>query len=242
MYISIAHIKIPRVLLGTSPFIGAGQFERAYEYFQKFYLNPKEIEKLIKFSYSLGVKGIQALPFEPIPQVLAKVLKEIPDLCVIPSVLKAYDIDLFQKFDAPLMFLHAGISNKKNKEELEELLDEIRDTGAIAGIATHKPYEVLTWIKENRIKVNAVLVPFNKAGLFMDTSPDELIKLLRELNVIVFAKKTLGAGRLPVKESLEFVAKTEVIDGITIGVASEEEAKETFSLALSLFSKEVKKK
>jgi len=67
LQIQMGKARIPRVLLGTSPFIGAGQFgRRAAFYYNYFYENPKNIVKIIHKAVDLGVTGVQALPFRPI--------------------------------------------------------------------------------------------------------------------------------------------------------------------------------
>ena len=46
--ISVKGKKLPRVLLGTSPFLGAGQFGvKAYEYYKAFFENPFRITELL---------------------------------------------------------------------------------------------------------------------------------------------------------------------------------------------------
>ena len=63
----IDETEIPSVSLGTSPFIGAGQFgPRAEEYYRQFYLNPMNIEAIIKKSTELGVPAVQALTYDKI--------------------------------------------------------------------------------------------------------------------------------------------------------------------------------
>jgi hypothetical protein len=67
----IGRAKIPRILLGTSPFVGAGQFgARAHEYYSQFYRNPRNITKIILKAANLGIAGIHVRPFNPVFEAL----------------------------------------------------------------------------------------------------------------------------------------------------------------------------
>ena len=81
-----------------------------------------------------------------------------------------------------------------------------------------------------------MLAPLNKYGHLMDLRPDEAVNLYRELGIPIIAKKVLGAGRIEPREALEFIARSKCVDGVAIGVASVEEAEETFSIALKLIN------
>jgi hypothetical protein len=53
------HPRIPKLMLGTSPFIGAAQFGRkAYEYRRMFFYNESNMKKLFIKSALLDVKFI----------------------------------------------------------------------------------------------------------------------------------------------------------------------------------------
>ena len=48
LQLRVGKARIPRILLGTSPFIGAGQFGiRAQFYYEHFYQNPGNIVKIV---------------------------------------------------------------------------------------------------------------------------------------------------------------------------------------------------
>ncbi|MFQ6074099.1 MAG: hypothetical protein ACE5KC_02655, partial [Candidatus Bathyarchaeia archaeon] len=57
--LQVGKAKIPRILLGTSPFIGSGQFgSRAASYYEHFYGHPENIAKIILAAVDLGVTGV----------------------------------------------------------------------------------------------------------------------------------------------------------------------------------------
>ena len=60
--------------LGTSPFIGAGQFgPLSADYYKRFYLNPLNMEEIIIKSVELGVPAVQAIAYERIIQAIKHV-------------------------------------------------------------------------------------------------------------------------------------------------------------------------
>ena len=133
------------------------------------------------------------------------------------------------------------MSNTQEETLIGELMDCINEAGAIPGLVTHRPVRLLTWLREAKLNVGALMVPLNKEGIFMDGSPRQVIELLRDFSGLIIAKKVLGAGKIPAREALEYVASVPLVDCVAVGVASEEEARETFSIALRLFSEERRK-
>jgi len=62
----IGKVKFPKVLFGSSPFFGAGQFkERSMIYHDKFYLNPPNITQLYQESILRGLNAIH-VPSDPV--------------------------------------------------------------------------------------------------------------------------------------------------------------------------------
>jgi predicted aldo/keto reductase-like oxidoreductase len=60
--------------------------------------------------------------------------------------------------------------------------------------------------------------------------------MLEGFKKIIIAKKTLAAGRLPPKEAFQYIASTRCVDAVAVGIASEREAEETFSIAIQYFA------
>jgi hypothetical protein len=80
------------------------------------------------------------------------------------------------------------------------------------------------------------MVPVNKLGYLMDTEIygyDErthLNQLINSLDKTIIVKKVLAAGILKPQEAFDYLKTVEFADIVTIGIASEAEAEETFSL------------
>ncbi len=64
---------LPGLMLGTSPFIGAGQFgSKSLDYQRQFFDNPDNMIRLFVHSANLGVKAIQLIGYQPLVTALMK--------------------------------------------------------------------------------------------------------------------------------------------------------------------------
>jgi len=245
LQIQIGKAKIPRVLLGTSPFIGAGQFgSRAYEYYQKFYRKPENIAKIILKAIDLGITGIQALPYSPIfkaVKIAEENLKEkLKIVATIGPKNPVEDLKNFQKFNTVAAILHGEITDTKDKRRISELLNRMHYAGFLAGVTTHRPFSTLSWLLKTELDLDIVMTPYNKLGMFMDAKPEEIAEKAIQLHKPVIGKKILAAGYLKPKEALEYACKSGLLSIVALGVASEKEAEETFRAAAKAFSGVVK--
>jgi hypothetical protein len=64
----------------------------------------------------------------------------------------------------------------------------------------------------------------------MDKERTELRDLIRSLDKTIIANKTLAAGILTPNDAFTYLKTVDFIDLITVGIASEAEAVETFDL------------
>ncbi len=241
LQLQIGGVKIPRILLGTSPFIGAGQFGgRAYLYHLKFYMNPMNIVKIASKAVELGVTGVQALPHRPILQALKAVEGERGVKLTVVGTIgpddPIEDIKSFKGLNTVAMVLHGALTDGRSERQISKLLDEIRAANSLAGVATHHPFSTLSWLLRTELDVDLIMLPFNKLGAFMDAKPERVAELVKGVKKPVLGKKALAAGRIPPDEALSFVAKSGCIDAVALGIASEHEAEETFKAAACAFS------
>jgi len=241
LQLQIGKAKIPRILLGSSPFIGAGQFgSKASFYYSHFYRNPKNIAKIILKAVDLGVTGVQAFPYRPIFSALKAVERELKEKLTIVATIglnnPLNDIRDFKELNTVAMLLHAEITDKRDLRKISELLNRVHAVGSLAGLATHKPFSTLNWLLEADIDVDLLMLPFNKLGMFMDADSVRVAEAIERLGKPVIGKKILGAGHLPPQDALSYVARMGCIDIVALGIASEREAEETFTAAATAFS------
>jgi len=237
----VGKARIPRILLGTSPFIGSGQFgRRAASYHDHFYKHPENIVKIILIAVDVGVTGVQALPSPPIFSALKAAERELrQNLTVVGTVGPddpLDDIKDFQRFHTVAMLVHGEITDERRLQKVSELLNEIRAANCLAGLTTHKPFSTLNWLLKTELDVDLVMLPFNRLGMFMDSTPAKTAEAIRKLGKPVIGKKVLAAGYLSPKDALTYIAEHGCIQMAALGVASEKEAKETFAAAATAFS------
>jgi len=242
--IQVGKARIPRVLLGTSPFIGAGQFgSRAEKYYKKFQ-HVENIVKVVRVAVDFGVLGVQVLPSPKVFEAISWVEAEVKDKLTIVGTVGLHDaveeIKRFSEFKTVALLIHGNITDRKNTKLVSELLNQIHASNRLAGLVSHRPYATLKWLQKTDLTadVDLLMLPFNKLGMFMDAEPAVLAHEILHLNKPVIGKKTLAAGYLTPRDAFRFIAENKCITMVAVGVASVEEAKETFAAAASLLCKE----
>jgi len=228
-------VKVPRLMLGTSPFLGAGQFgHRAMEYRRLFYENPENMTELIAEAANFGIPYVQALGDE----IIAKAIDDArelsgKDIQVVGSV-GMYDFDqeleIIRSLNAKIILTHAFITDRLD-DYFGKCIDEISNT-SIAGVATHNPGVTIPELA-GYDKVEVVMAPINKMGKYMSPSAERTLKAIQTTDKIVLGKKTLAAGSLGPKDALEYVS--EFVYGVAIGITSSQELRETFGIARELW-------
>ena len=225
---------VPRVMLGTSPFIAAGQFgRRAYEYYVRFVLNPANIVKIMEYCLNMGVAGIQALAYD---FIIESILEAARSTGVKPIVIGTVDpedprgsLDLLDRVEAIAALIHGSITSSKMYGEIERELKLIKDHGMIPGVALHR-IDVLNELLDRFPDIEVVMAPVNYAGYMMGDRENSL-KILGSCGRFIIAKKVLAAGKLDVRRALKYVFSIPYIKSVAVGVSSEREAEETFNTA-----------
>ncbi len=243
--INVKGKEIPRTLLGTSPFIGAAQFgHRSRLYQLDLYNKPENILKIIRKSYELGITGIQLVPYEPVVKALNWAVDEGYELDIVGTVrqdCENEDIEFLAELGASAMLIHGAITDELNYDFLAQKLEEIRQTGAAAGLVTHRPFNTTKNLLKSPILdlFDIYMVPVNKLGYLMDTDAfmdkerAELRDLIKKLDKTIIAKKTMAVGILTPNDAFDFLKTLDYVDLMTVGIASEAEAEETFGLLAS---------
>jgi len=231
----------PKILLGTSPFIGAGQFgAKSYVYYRQFYENPKNIVKIIIECVKLGCNAVQVICCPPILTAVQDAIRATDTEIFVMGSTGLGDIsdeiEKMKQLKAQSIVTHGSYTDRilnKNPEKLRQTLQGIKD--GITGIVSHTPgttVEKAAAIEEVRL----MLVPFNKIGIFMDPSFESTLQAVestRRIGKKIIAMKSLAAGRLKPDEAFAFLKGR--VDGVAVGLTSLEEIKETLNVASSHF-------
>jgi len=232
IFCKIEGSDIPLVMVGTSPFIGAGQFGlKAQTYRRKFLFHPKTMLEILEAAYKAGSRGIEVITAGKI-STAAKIMKETHnDFVITGSTFPGPDpmIEDLINLDSKVIFIHGMVSDRKNKELLE-LIDDISSRGVIPGIAAHSPISTLKYAFENT-NIKTFLIPFNVRGMLMGkkTELEELVDNKKE-NFFV-GMKTLAAGKLEPQKAFDYISNHNICC-VTIGMVTTEEAELSTKIAL----------
>jgi len=236
--IHIEGIEVPRVLIGSSPFIGAGQFgPRSASYYQKF-SNPENIATLLITAADLGLPAIHVIPYPNVVEGIQIAEKETDiTFYKVGSTLPETNASLavLQQLGTELVFIHGSVTDQMHLETLQNIEQQIFIQNMAPGLAIHNTIPVLEWVRTHREKLasNTLLVPLNRTGTFVGNIKQALA-LLTELDMNVFAMKTFAAGILSPDEAFQFVFETDVVQVVTFGVASTTEVQHSITVAKTI--------
>ncbi|MEM3147558.1 MAG: hypothetical protein QXQ21_01510 [Candidatus Jordarchaeales archaeon] len=240
--INVKGRELPRVLLGTSPFLGAGQFGvRAYKYYERFFRNPSKITELVAGCIEIGVNGVQLVAYPQIGRAVREAeemtgvrLKVVGSL---PFDMPSQALKHLSEFDTVAVLLHGEQTDKLNMEENRAWIKRIENEGYLAGVVTHNPARTIPLIIEE-LEVDVLMMPLNKAGYMMGgVRGEEFMEMVKESGVKIIAMKPLAAGSINPREAMEYLFSLRNISSVAVGIASIEEAKETFSAAIAALSR-----
>lgn len=121
---------------------------------------------------------------------------------------------------------------------LEELLDVTHEQGYRALLGSHHLGATAPLLRERRVKrFDGYVTPVNKDGVMMFPSQQKVEGVLKELGddpKVVVGSKPFAGGRLNPRDALNYVYNETRVDSCMMGVGSEEEAEEDFSVALAI--------
>jgi hypothetical protein len=231
-------VEISRILVGTSPFIAAGQFEKSRQYYIEFVLKRGEVANILSWCFENGFDWIQAIDVDFLAREIRMASEEsgqVPKVVISTWDRPERAVKRFEGLDVRAILLHASITDSLDTHRIKEALVRVEELDLIPGVATHSPAKTLPKLKHLE-QVKVVMVPLNYAGLFND-EVEETLRLLREMKAVVIAKKVLGAGRLPVGEALQWAFSRPEVDSVALGIASLSEAEGTLKLARRLVTR-----
>jgi len=224
---------LPKLMLGTSPFIGAGQFgSKSLDYRRRFFDNPDNMTRHFIHSASLGVKAIQLIGYQPLVAALMKAEEISGDFFIAVTIPRgdfAANLDLVSQLEPEFVSVHAQFCDGFDSR-LNEWIDMIRDTEAKPAASTHSPGTTIPLLDE--LGFEAYLAPVNTVGYGMEPDIESTLKALERTRKKVLAIKPLAAGKVsPEKSVFKYIYR--YADSIAVGITSEEEMEETYSAALS---------
>jgi hypothetical protein len=232
-------VQIPRLMLGTSPFIGAAQFGRkAYEYRQMFFYDEQNMKRLFVKSARFDVKAVQLIVYEPLVNALIEAEKEVGEHFFVAATLMGgrtfeRDLNLIKPLKPEVIAIHALFCDAFDNR-LKGLIRRIRAVGASPAASTHIPGETIEELDNARYDFDVYLVPVNPVGYAMVPDYTSTLKALEATDKQVIAIKPLAAGSLKPTVSL-FTFIYRYADSICVGITSEGEMEETYSVVKQCF-------
>lgn len=123
---------------------------------------------------------------------------------------------------------------------LSELVDWFKKKfGYSILLGVHHAGSTIPALDESRIEFEGYVTPVNSLGVMMFPTEEAALRAIREARRPVIAIKSLAGGRIQPAEALEYVYRKVGVKICMIGVGSEKEAEEDFSIALKIL-KEMK--
>jgi hypothetical protein len=126
------------------------------------------------------------------------------------------------------------------KHLIEMFYEEVRNEGAVPGLATHNFVHTYNKAHEMGIPMPTVMAPLNPTGFMMNPSKVECENVLKAATDTVFiGKKVLAGGVVDPKVGLTYAFKEIGIHSVAVGIASVDEARRTFAAAREVLGDEL---
>ena len=253
-HVSIGNLVFSKVICGANPFYGHSHFSEARdaEYSGRF--DDEMIERTIQRCVRLGINAVESSANERIISILSRLRDRSPEpIHFVGStrIDEASEIKSHQKKLALLVekraevcVIHAQYVDRPRKGDsiggLARLVDTIHDAGLLAGISTHR-VETVELCESQGYGIDTYLFPLNLSGFVYPgykgtETVQERVDVVRGTPKPFVLIKTLGAGRIPPDEGLQFIAENaKPEDLVSIGFGTEDEVSESVELAEKLF-------
>ena len=253
--------SIPKTILGNAPFLAERYFgHRSRLYQLDFENNPKNIADVIIESYNQGVRAINLVNDNTLLEAFDIACENGCKMSVIATIGKSDvdylnpnyevakevdwqdDIDLFKKYDTPVMLVDEFIVDGYDWRLTSKILKSINDAGSLSGLITAFPCKTTDLILENMDldSFDFYMIPLNQLSYMMDMpsflpNRRELFKQkMLSLNKKIIASKVLAAGIQMPQDAFHFFKNVDYVDLISIGVANKKEAMDDFGLLKSI--------
>lgn len=222
--------------------------------------NPTNVSKIIEKSYDCGVKSINLANNDNLlkafkmacdngvsMQAISTIGKTDMDY-VMPNYAQARaeanwqeDIDKLSEFDNVVMLIDEFLVDDYDWDYLSKILESINDIGISAGLITSFPFKttekiITSPLMEDKTLFDFYMVPINKVAYMMDVpeflKPNQLKleNLLSKIDKKIIINKILAVGIQRPEEAFEFLKTLDYVDMVALGIASENEAEETFNI------------
>ena len=237
--------SIHRVVLGNAPFLADAYFgHRTRLYNLDLLRNPNNVSKIIEKSYECGKiacdNGVEMQSVSTIGKTEMDYVFPNYEQAKMEATWKE-DIENLAQFDNSVMLVDEFLVDTYDWDSISEILDEINGAGVPAGIITSFPFKtseklIDSPILEDKSLFDFYMIPVNKLGYMMDIpdfrsdKQDELKGMLDKIDKKIIINKILAVGIQRPEEAFNFLNTLDFADMVSVGIASEREAEETFGI------------
>lgn len=201
---------ISKVVFGTSPFIGAGQFgPKARVYRDRFLQNPQLMADF--FSYFIKTFPDGWVNILPCPTMLQAVRiayetcgKKFPIIGVITDDDMEAALDDFQAVNTKILMIHGALSDTLDIPRLKRIISAVNCRGFRAGASTHNTGHTITSLDTTDLNLEYYLAPLNYTGRHVHPGLDQAVAAVQKTEKYVIGMKILGAGELPPEKAVPF--------------------------------------
>jgi hypothetical protein len=252
--VTIGHRAFSKVICGTNPFYGHSHFSEARnaEYLGRF--DDKTIERTIRHCIGRGVNAVESPANQRIVSILSMLRDGSPQPIHFVGTTRTDETSRMKSHQQKLAFLienqaaicvvHAQYVDRPRRadsiEGLEQLVAKIHEAGLLAGISTHR-VQTIELCETKGYGIDTYMFPLNLSGFVYpgydgSESVQARVDVVRGVPKPFILIKTLGAGRIPPKEGLQFLAENaKPNDVISLGLASEQEIDESLGWIETMF-------
>lgn len=244
--VSIKGKHFSKVVCGTNAFYGRSHFSEARDTEYRARCSDDYIKKVIARCLEFGVNTVESSANERIHQTILDLrLRSQTPVHFIGST-RVDKTSPMNSHQAKLRFLienkadicviHAQFVDRSRATEeirgLRQFIQAIHEAGLIAGISTHE-VSTVELCEDHDYGIDVYLFPLNMTGFVYpgydgNDSIAGRIRIIQSTPKPFVLIKTLGAGRIPPTEGLQFVLEnSKQSDIISLGLSSVEEAEES---------------
>jgi hypothetical protein len=236
-----------KIVCGTNAFYGRSHFSGARDIEYGTRCDDEYIKKILAKCFEFGVNAVESSANERIFQIISDLRADyetpihfigstrIDETSEMKSHQEKFKFLLENKAD--VCVIHAQFVDRPRKTEeikgLKRFVQKIHAAGLIAGISTHS-VSTVELCEAHDYGIDTYLFPLNMTGFVYPgydskgESVADRIRVIQNTPKPFMLMKTLGAGRIPPLEGLQFVLEnSKPTDIITLGLGSIEEAEES---------------
>jgi len=252
--LTIGNSTFSKVICGANPFYGHSHFSKARDAQYLSHFHHEMIERTIQRCISLGINTVESCANERIVSILSRLSqKNGAPLHFVGSTridetsdIKSHQQKLSFLIEkrASICVIHSQFVDRPRRDDaiggLARLIGKIHDSNLLAGVSTHR-VDTVELCERQGYGVDTYLFPLNLSGFVYPgyegtERVQDRIDIVRGVPKPFILMKTLGAGRIPPDEGLQFIAENaKPNDLISIGFGTEDEVSESVALAVKLF-------